>query len=382
MNRRSVIKLVHIVVDGVKQAGIIYKANPKIKSLLPYLTHTSWSEEHGMNYIPNSKKDLDNLFDVFKGKFWIDGTSFYKDTMQLLNPELKLNQISYKAKPGVKRVPEAYLDKLILKCYALNTVKNYVNAFEKFINYYVELEIEQIDERNIRWYLKHMIGEGKSNSSVNLSLNAIKFYYEKVLGMPGRFYQIERPLKRKEIPKVLAREEVRRMFSLTTNIKHRCILGLLYGSGLRRSEVISLKITDIHSERGLILITNAKGGKDRFTLLGSELLQDLRIYYKAHRPVKFLFEGKAGMPYSCTSVVKIVKKHAKLAGIHRNITPHMLRHSFATHLLEAGTDLRYIQCLLGHSSSRTTEIYTSVAVSSLQNIISPLNFSTLPNNNI
>lgn len=155
------------------------------------------------------------------------------------------------------------------------------------------------------------------------------------------------------------------------NIKHRVIISLLYGSGLRRGELLQLKIEDIDSKRMLIHVKGAKGNKDRQTILSQKVLEDLRLYYKEWHPQHYLFEGPGKAKYSAGSVLKIVKRAAKRAGIRKTVTPHMLRHSFATHLLEAGTDLRYIQSLLGHNSSRTTEIYTQVATTHLQTIVSP-----------
>ena len=162
------------------------------------------------------------------------------------------------------------------------------------------------------------------------------------------------------------------MIKCTYNIKHRCILCLLYSAGLRRGELLNLKVTDIDSKRMLIRVDGGKGRKDRFTLLGETMLQDLRRYFVKYRPNEYLFEGAMGGKYSAKSVATIVKRAAEYAGIRKRVTPHILRHSFATHLLEQGTDLRYIQSLLGHNSSRTTEIHTHVAVNNFKNIKNPL----------
>src|SRR5690554_2897293 len=193
-------------------------------------------------------------------------------------------------------------------------------------------------------------------------INSIKFYYEVVKGMPNRFYSIERPRKKEALPKVISLEEVKGIILKTNNIKHKCIVSLLYSAGLRRSELLNLKLQDIDSKRMSILVKNSKGGKDRVTLLNENVLKDLRKYYKKWKPKKYLFEGKEGTQYSASSVLNIIKKAAKKAGIKKNVSPHILRHSFATHLLENGTDLLYIQELLGHSSSKTTEIYNESRV--------------------
>ena len=154
----------------------------------------------------------------------------------------------------------------------------------------------------------------------------------------------------------------------TNNIKHKCIVGLLYSSGLRRGELLNLLVTDIDSKRMMVHIKNAKGNKDRYSILSPSILDDLKVYYKEHRPTNYLFESPKGDRYSGTSVLNIVEMAAKKAGIARKVTPHMLRHSFATHLLENGTDIRHIQLLLGHSSTKTTEIYTHVANRSFMDI--------------
>ena len=192
--------------------------------------------------------------------------------------------------------------------------------------------------------------------------------------MPNRMYTIERPRKESKLPKVLSVEEVKLLIENTNNIKHRCVISLLYSAGLRRSELLNLKVNDIDSKRMLIFIRSAKGNKDRYTLLSKATLTDLRIYFKQWQPKVFLFEGMKGNKYSPTSVANVVNKAALKAKIIKKVTPHMLRHSFATHLLENNTDLRYIQTLLGHSSTKTTEVYTQVAVNNIQNIKSPLDY--------
>jgi len=203
-------------------------------------------------------------------------------------------------------------------------------------------------------------------------INAIKFYYEMVMNMPNRFYNIERPIKEEKLPVVLSKKEVASLLSGIHNIQHRCMVSLLYAAGLRLSELLKLKITGIDSDRMLIRVKGAKGNKDRYTILSRSLLKDLRQYYLQYRPKELLFEGPMGDRYSDTSVRKIVKRAAQRVGIRKTVGPHTLKHSFATHLLEDGTDLRYIQTLLGHNSSKTTEIYTHVATNIVKGIQSPL----------
>ena len=192
------------------------------------------------------------------------------------------------------------------------------------------------------------------------------------MGMPRRFYALERPIKEKKLPVVCSKEEVLRIIAATNNLKHRCMISLLYSAGLRKNELLQLRITDINSNDKRIHVRGGKGKKDRYTLLSKTLLSDLRQYYKLYRPKDYLFEGKFGGQYTATSLGKVVKNTAKKAGIAKRVTPHTLRHSFATHLLESGVDIRYIQALLGHNSLKTTEIYTFVATKHLETIQNPL----------
>ena len=188
--------------------------------------------------------------------------------------------------------------------------------------------------------------------------------------MPNRFYEVERPIKKEALPKVISKESVMKMIG--SNIKHKCIVELLYSAGLRRGELLNLKVSDIDSERMTIRVEQGKGRKDRLTLLSKRMLKDLRAYYRVYKPKKYLFEAPDGSQYGATSVAKIIDRAAKSAKINKTVTPHILRHSFTTHLLESGNDLRYIQALLGHHSSRTTEVYTHVAVDGLTQIKNPL----------
>lgn len=190
--------------------------------------------------------------------------------------------------------------------------------------------------------------------------------------MPQRFYDIDRPLKELRLPEVLSQAEVTRMTSLTTNLKHKSIIVTLYSCGLRLSELLDLKLIHIQSDRGIVNVKGGKGRRDRNTVLSGTTLQLLRKYFKVYRPADYLFERHDGGRYSAKSVQQTVKRAAAAAGIQRSVSPHTLRHSFATHLLEQGTDWRYIQAMLGHSSAKTTEIYTHVSRRSIEQLKSPI----------
>ncbi|MBU3663319.1 MAG: recombinase XerD [Bacteroidetes bacterium] len=272
-----------------------------------------------------------------------------------------------------KVCPEEYILKLKEMRYSENTIKTYSYSFEEYINYFHERNYEELGEEEITDYLRYLVIERKvSNSYQNQAINAIKYYYEKVLGQAKKVYAIERPRAEKKLPEVLSTSEVEDLLNVTTNLKHKTILMLCYSAGLRVSELIALKIKDIDSDRMQIRIAQSKGKKDRYTLLSTKMLALLREYFLVYRPVKFLFEGINGGQYTARSVQQFMAVSVKAAGIKKRVSVHSLRHSFATHLLENGTDLRYIQTLLGHESSKTTEIYTHVTTKGISQIINPL----------
>jgi len=273
----------------------------------------------------------------------------------------------------MENILKQYMDLLIQKRYSKNTQNIYYNYFKDFCIYFKKENLLNITTAQINAYILDLIkSKNISISQQNQRINAIKFYYEKVLGRDKQYYELHRPKKEHKLPKVLSKDEIKKIFDVTNNLKHKCILMLIYSAGLRRSELLNLTVNDIDSKRMLIIIKGAKGKKDRISLLSENLLQLLRQYYKEYCPKKYLFEGQNGSRYSTTSIANILKKAAKKAGIRKTVTPHMLRHSFATHLLEQGTDLRYIQELLGHKSSKTTEIYTHVSKKAIDKIKNPV----------
>lgn len=270
-------------------------------------------------------------------------------------------------------VPSQYLEKMLRKRYSPNTIKTYMSCMRSFVAEFPDRDLESITTQQINDYILNLIRTRNiSSSQQNQRISAIKFYYEQVLGRKKEFYRLSRPKKVRKLPGVLMVEEVELILNQCKNLKHKCILMTLYSGGLRRSELINLKISDIDSQRMLIKITNSKGGKDRYTLLSEKLLKLLRDYYKLYKPKYWLFEGQGGGQYSATSIENIFRKALKQAEIKKHATPHTLRHSFATHLLEQGINLRYIQEILGHSSTKTTEIYTHVCSRQLTKIQNPL----------
>lgn len=371
MEKLQNITLRHYLIDGRKCIGILFYPHKVVQALVKELPGVRWSEALQVVYMENTDENLQAIFRKFRGVAWVNTKYLFKN--KPINTQGKGNgDVSWVANRQLaddyKVCPEDFVRKLQLKRYSNNTIRTYVLFFERFINHYRQVEVNELNEVHIRQYLSLLVERGMSNSYINQMVNAIKFYYEMVLDMPNRYYEIERPIKEQRLPKVISKEEVLAIIENTNNIKHKCIVSLIYSAGLRRSELINLKITDIDSNRMAIRLDGAKGNKDRYTLLSKRVLEDLRVYFKIWRPREYLFEGYGGGPYGAKSVANIIKRAAWKAGIKRKVTPHVLRHSFATHLLESGIDLRNIQELLGHNSLKTTEIYAHVATTSFSGI--------------
>jgi integrase/recombinase XerD len=273
--------------------------------------------------------------------------------------------------PNTATLPEGYEEKLRRMRYSDSTRINYCSQFLLFLKFLLPRKANDIVRADVENYVLHLVKNKWSSSKQNQAINAIKFYLEKVREGAREVYYNERPRKEKSLPRVLGADEVFKMIDATTNLKHRCILVMLYATGIRLSELLNLKLTDLNASRKVVQVISGKGNKDRITLFSETANELVNSYIGLYKPKVWLFEGPGGVQYSARSVDRVVKHAAKRAGIGRNVSPHMLRHSFATHLLESGVDLRYIQALLGHDSIRTTEIYAHVTTSAISKIVSP-----------
>ncbi|MEZ4417978.1 MAG: tyrosine-type recombinase/integrase [Gemmatimonadota bacterium] len=278
------------------------------------------------------------------------------------------------------RDPEGALERvrhaLLLRGYGRSTAKVYLGQLRRFLTWCgdgVPRLPEDTAER-AQAYLVELVEErGVSRSYQSQVVSALRFLCESVLGEPTLALRIPRPKKERLLPAVLSPGEVSRLLRKTRNPKHRALLMLLYSAGLRVSEVVRLKPEDLDLERGLLRVRRAKGRKDRYTLLAKKAVAAVTLYRDAYPTEHWLFPGeREDRHLTPRSVQRIVKRSARAAGIAKNVTTHTLRHSFATHLLEGGTNLRVIQELLGHESARTTQIYTHVAQSTLESVRSPL----------
>lgn len=265
------------------------------------------------------------------------------------------------------------LDDMRLRNFSAGTQRSYVHYIADFAKHY-RMSPERLGLDDIRAYQLYLIERRRlSPQSVNCFVAAAKFLYTVTLEMPWTDQQFVRMKVPEKLPVVLSMEQVAAFFSRVGLIKHRAALMLCYGAGLRSSEVVRLKVADIDSARMLIRVRDGKGAKDRFTILSERLLAVLREYWRQQRPADWLFPGtKAGTHLQAGTIQEVCREAAQLAGIVKRVTPHTLRHSFATHLLENGTDVRAIQVLLGHNRIDTTARYTAVTPQTIARIASPL----------
>lgn len=285
-------------------------------------------------------------------------------------------EVLMKISPFNRSEFQKYQNTLVLKGFSQNTIRTYTVEFAQLLYTIKDYPVQKLTSDKLQSYFLycHKILNLKENQ-IHSRMNAIKFYFEKVLHSESMFFDIPRPKKPLLLPKYLTKDEIKMLFKVTDNIKHLMILKLCYGMGLRVSEVVNLKIENINSQDNKVHIQHAKGKKDRYVNLPESILMELRIYYLQYKPLKYLFEGKyPGEKYSVRSVQAVFKNTMKTAGINKTIGVHGLRHSYATHLLEMGTDISLIQELMGHNNIKTTQIYTHVTEAVRDKIKSPLDF--------
>lgn len=320
--------------------------------------------------LPDSEKYLLTILEACKGKVQI--TIHQTGHLNSLYVQSKFWLQTYSVEVSIEN---DYLLLLKSKNYSMNTIQNYFNSFLQFC-YFCQLKSldkKELDAARVNSLVVELSTRNGYGVSMRHSLiNAVMYYYKNVLGRYDYKNGIIRPKKDKELPHVLSKEVVQIILRNCENLKHRTMLSLIYASGLRVGEVLKLKVCDIDSKRMLITVRGGKGKKDRIVMLSEKILVLLRDYFKQYRPTHYLFEGQYGGIYSEASLRKVLNNACVKAKVLERPTLHWLRHSFATHLLEAGTDIRYIQQLLGHASTKTTEIYTHVSTKHISLIKSPL----------
>lgn len=336
---------------GSKRIAVYFEKDIDLIARIKRLDGSQWSQTLGVWHLP----DTDENRRRFK--------------ISISEGKSALSQIQESNQLVLKR----YVEEIQLKGYSNSTLKTYHSEFGIFLNHLKQIPAESCTTEDIRNYILYCINELKlSEATIHSRINAIKFYFEQVLKRERFLIEIPRPKKPLQLPKVIAPADIKKMFEATLNLKHNTMLKLCYGLGLRVSEIVNLKISDIDSRSMQVFIERAKGKKDRYVNLPESILPQLRTYFIEYKPQKYLFEGQFGAQYSSRSAQQVFKTAMQRAKISKAVGIHSLRHSFATHLLEQGTDIRFIQELLGHSDIKTTLIYTHVNDKSIRKIISPL----------
>lgn len=351
---------------GGEQIALRFPYHRTLKNHIMRLSGVRWSRTLKCFYIPNTDKNREKLRRHCAG---IAEVSLLKLNPNKASHESRAKTLLTRDRQKIHR----FRDWMQSKRYSKNTIKTYIQAIHTFLGFFEWKEARHItNEDVVAFNNAYIIKRGYSFSYQNQIVNAIKLFFAQMENYKIDLAALHRPRRSRKLPKVLSKKEVKAILDAHGNSKHRMMLSVVYGCGLRSGELLNIKPTDIDSSRGIIFISQGKGRKDRIVPLPQKLLKPLREYYKAYRPTNWLFEGqKKGRPYSPKSLQSVLKQAVAKAGIRKNVTLHWLRHSYATHLLESGTDLRYIQQLLGHKSSRTTEIYTHVSTRKIQEIKSP-----------
>lgn len=354
-----------------------FAKDDKLIAIVKSLGQAKWSKTNGCWYLPASEFNLHNTFLAFKGIAWLD----YKG---VLAPKADPNEVDWKpaqrkqwvkAKPSEEnlRLISSFKKWLEHKRYSHNTIKSYSDMLSMLAGYLGDKSLGELTNHDVLDFVYDVLVEhGYSFTSQNHLVSGIKLFFKQIVGTQLDIDKLERPKREYKLPNVLSKEEVKLILEAHGNLKHKAMLSMIYACGLRRSELLSLKLVDIDRQRNMLSVRNAKGRKDRLVPISDKMIELLEDYAKNYKPKVWLFEGQnQGVQYNEQSLQCVLKQALAKANIRKPATLHWLRHSYATHLLESGTDLRYIQELLGHKSSRTTEIYTHVSRKSLQKIKSP-----------
>lgn len=355
---------------GGNRIALHFDRDEELKQCCKQLRAT-YSKTYRCWYVDNNRKNMKEVFAVFRGKAWIDQTAFFgKKPKKQVEPAKQARQNIVLDDKG-KMELEKYCTYLRARGKAENTIRTYANCIAVFLDYYSGRDIATISMDDVNDFLgRHIYAKGHARSTHAQYVSAVKHFFKNEMDADVEIEKLAYPKRERLLPKVLAKDEIARMIKHTANLKHRALISLQYGMGLRVGELLGIRLRDIEEARGTIRIYG-KGFKMRRVFISHGMARILLTYMDQYQPVDYLFEGQNGGRYTTISVNAVLKQAAKRAGISRKVHSHMLRHSYATHLLESGTDLRYIQELLGHSSSKTTEIYTFVSKKKLGDIGSP-----------
>jgi integrase/recombinase XerD len=341
-----------VVHEEQKRILVLFTFNKEWNKLVRQLQGARWSSTHHAWHVTDN--------------------AFYRNLFKIKETE-KLPETRHMLSPYHHETIQQLIRWMRSRNYSKSTIQTYTNSLLVFLQYYQDKNPEELSNEDVINFNNDYIYANRYSTSLqNQTVNALKLYLKIIKNTAVELGKIHRPKREKKLPNVLSKAEVKQILNACANIKHKAMLSLIYSCGLRCGELLSIEHNHIDSRRNLLLIKQAKGRKDRVVPLSNKTIELLRAYYKAAKPKKYLFEGQyAGEKYEARSLQQVLKRAIAKAGIKKPITLHWLRHSYATHLLEGGTDVRYIQEILGHSSSKTTEIYTHVSTRNLQNIVSP-----------
>lgn len=365
--------------------GLDLGAHPELEKVVRKLKGIRWCGQNGWWYLPLSKENYERI-KTFVAPFaaldaqwlrqYLEQRKVAKEAQlqgSAVSPRRVQQFLSTPLSQENQQALRRYTALLELKAYSKATLKTYTGAFYQLLRLLGTVPVTTLTKAHVQAYLLWLLRKKRySEANLHTTVNALKFFFEQVEGRGREFYDLPRPKKPQKLPSVLAEEEIVSLIQRTENLKHRALLMTGYSAGLRVSELISLKIHDIDSKRMLIHLHGAKGKKDRMVPLSGKLLETLRTYFKVYRPRVYLFEAEAGKPYNAQYAQAVLRQAKQKAGIHKKGSVHLLRHSYATHLLEGGTDIRYIQSFLGHQSLQTTMRYTHVSKLKIESIQSPL----------
>ncbi len=372
VGKRVNVHLSAIVHNGERRIALHFPYDPGLIATAKSLG-AKWSTTQRCWHLPNGREHIAAIFAAFKGKAWVDGSGLFRrpDKNEPVKEPSATKGVTLTAAQDLAL--QQMRQKLEIARYSPRSIQVYLSAARQLFQHYPNKHPNDIRTEDIERFQHHLASvKNVSNSTLNQAVNSIRYYYMNVVGDAKRVTFIERPRKETKLPLVLSKAEVAAVLKAPVNLKHQAMLSLAYSGGLRVSEILALRAEDLLFDRGLIRIRGAKGNKDRTTLLGRSTAELLRRYMEHYKPREQFFEGQGGGAYSARSLQKVMEAALQKAGVNKPATMHTLRHSFATHLLEQGTDLRYIQALLGHASSKTTEIYTHVTTRYLQGIVNPM----------
>jgi integrase/recombinase XerD len=356
--------------QGVSVIGIHFTQNPQANLAVRSIADCRWSRTLQCWYIPDKQETIARAIEVMSTIGFVDYRGLRKTVNVNQNEGAGANTIS-NHNHGEKL--DSFKQFLSSRRYSSNTIKTYTEALRVFLDFFGNKAVETINNQDLVYFNNaYILKKGLSASYQNQIINGIKLFFRHIQKSELNPQLVMRPRTAKPLPNVLSKQEVKAILQAHSNIKHKAMLSLIYACGLRCGELLALTPESVDSSRNLLIIKHAKGNKDRVAPLSAKIVALLREYYGLYRPKKYLFEGQqAGTAYDARSLQQVLKQALSKAGITKPVTLHWLRHSYATHLLEAGTNLRYIQEILGHSSPKTTQIYTHVSNEGLRNIHSP-----------